>query len=163
MPTTQQIQIIQIARRQVGLDESDYRLLLWNVAGVESCKELDNVGVEDFLAVLEDMGFRTIDKPGDYWREKVQSRASGRIGERMVYRIRVEARGGKYPLESICLRLTKGRTSNVEELNVYEAVKVFEAFVAIGDRQHLEQEAEATRSKAAGASQSAIGNQKSTI
>ena len=55
--SARQVQLLQMARRAVSLDEGRYRLLLRNVGGVESSKHLANRGFESCMAVLEDLGF----------------------------------------------------------------------------------------------------------
>ena len=134
MPTPQQIKLIQIARRQVGLEESAYRILLRNVANVDSCTKLGNRGVEDVMAVLEDMGFRQIDQPGDYWRQKVRQRESGECPERMVRLIFALAAETKYEASGMALRHSHGRTEIVEQLEYREAYEVIEALKAIKER-----------------------------
>jgi hypothetical protein len=51
--TKGQIKKLQTMRRRLGLTEDDYRLMLWNVAGVKSCRELKGGKVQ---AVLEHLG-----------------------------------------------------------------------------------------------------------
>jgi hypothetical protein len=46
MPTRNQIIVIQEGKRSLGLADLAYRTLLRSVAGVESSKDLGNVGVE---------------------------------------------------------------------------------------------------------------------
>lgn len=48
--TPAQIRKIQTMRRRAGIEEEDWRLLLWNVAGVRSCRDLTGWRVE---AVME--------------------------------------------------------------------------------------------------------------
>jgi hypothetical protein len=84
----------------VGLNDPQYRTLLRSVAGVESCKALDNPGVEDVMAVLEGMGFDSHPGGPTYWRDKVDRRGS-RVNERMVHLIRELAAGGRYDLAAM--------------------------------------------------------------
>lgn len=51
--TKAQIQKIKVMQRRLGLDDGDYRLMLWNVAGVKSCTELRGGKV---TAVMEHLG-----------------------------------------------------------------------------------------------------------
>lgn len=48
---------IQIARRQLGLDEGTYRLMLTNIAGVASCKALTPEATAKVLAHLRGVGY----------------------------------------------------------------------------------------------------------
>jgi phage gp16-like protein len=131
MPTAQQVKIIQIARRQVGLDEARYRMLLHNVAGVQSCNDLDNPGVEDVMAVMEGLGFATTDRPADYWRTK----SLGLCSERMHYKIRALAGEAGYDADGFAQRMSRVGAQGVEDLDGFEAWKVIEALKAIVDRR----------------------------
>jgi len=51
--TPAQVRKIQTMRRRAGIQEEDWRLLLWQVAGVRSCRELRGWRVE---AVMEHLG-----------------------------------------------------------------------------------------------------------
>ena len=51
MPTPLEYRLLQVGRRQAGLNEELYRLVLRNVAGVESAKELTQTDLENVLAV----------------------------------------------------------------------------------------------------------------
>jgi hypothetical protein len=51
--TPGQVRYIQTMRRRLGLEEDDYRLMLWNVAGVKSCKLLRGGKVEAVIRHLE--------------------------------------------------------------------------------------------------------------
>jgi phage gp16-like protein len=132
MITKQQIILIHVAQSRVRLNELQYRTLLHNVAGVETCKDLDQAGVEDVMAVFEDMGFQ--DKEGgNYWREKVRRRGS-ECGERMRRKIEAMAAETKYPLGALVHRMSNKRTDKVELLYPREAWQLIEALKAIIDR-----------------------------
>ncbi len=84
--TKAQITNIHIAKSKVQLSEAQYRLMLHNVAGVTSSKELTNASYEDCMAFLEDCGYRQILdgqlQAPDYWRRQVAKRgvyANGRL------------------------------------------------------------------------------------
>jgi hypothetical protein len=109
MPTRPQIIAIQKARRQLQLNEAQYRTLLWNTAGVESSKDLDNAGVEDVMAVLEDLGFDSHPGGKTYWRDKVARRGS-RANERVVHKINELAAQSRYDLAALCERFSQGRS-----------------------------------------------------
>lgn len=136
MPTPNQIKVIHDGKRSVGLNESQYRLLLKNVAGVESSKQLDNRGVEDVLAVFEDLGFDSHPAGRTYWRDKVARRREHGCPERMAHKIHAFAL--PYPLAALVRRMSGGRTDVVEELDAHEAYNLIEAAKAIVARREHE-------------------------
>jgi len=92
------------AVRLIDLDGSDarYRMMLRSVGGVESAIELDNRGVEDVMAVLEDMGFDDHPSGRRYWRTKIERRGSC-CCERMAHKIHALAKepGQRYELGAL--------------------------------------------------------------
>ena len=48
-----QIKKIKVLQRRAGLEDDDYRLLLWNLAGVKSCKDLKGPQVDLVIGHLE--------------------------------------------------------------------------------------------------------------
>src|SRR4051812_46234317 len=110
MPTRNQIIAIQKARRALDLSEPQYRTLLRNAGKVASSKDLDNAGVEDVMAVLEDMGFNQHPAGKSYWRDKVARRGSA-AGERMSDKIRRLAGQQRYQLAALVDRFSDGRAS----------------------------------------------------
>lgn len=129
--TPQQTRLIHIAASQVfGKNcESQYRLLLHNAAGVGSSKQLDNVGFEDVMATLEEMGFADRVHGLFYWRGKVNAR--GRRGnERMVFKILALARESRYQLPALVGRFSAHRTEDVHQLTPREAWELIEMLKA---------------------------------
>lgn len=137
MPTLSQIKTIQTGRQVVGLTDAAYRTLLRSVAGVESCKDLSNPGVEDVLAVLEGMGFDSHPSGKTYWRDKVDRRGS-RANERMVQKIREMAPHQRYSLPALASRQSGGRTEDVEQLLPREAWMLIELLKATCQRDRQE-------------------------
>jgi len=134
MPTSLQLRLIHIAYRQAGLEEEHYRLILANVAGVPSAKDLTQASFEDVMAVLEDSGFRDRGKPADYWRGKVASRGR-QCGERMAYKIHeLAGQQSHYAMAGLCRRVSAGRTEAVEGLRPREAWNLIELLKAVIDR-----------------------------
>jgi hypothetical protein len=123
--TPQQIKLIHIAAKQIGLDDRTYRLLLHNVAGVTTCKKLDNPGLENVMAVFEDLGFRDAEHDPEYWRTKVKLRGSN-AGERMVRKIRELVTQTPYKLSGLCTRFSHDRTATPEKLSPREAWNLIE-------------------------------------
>jgi membrane peptidoglycan carboxypeptidase len=149
-----QLQLLHIAARQVGLIEpgaggdARWRLLLENVAGVTSAKDLDNVTFEDVMAVLEDFGFsnarqRHIDRGGfmgmsgsaghaqsTYWRDKVAARGR-QANARFVHKIReLAAKCPRYPLANLCMKFSNRRTEHPDKLTPREAWELIEMLKA---------------------------------
>lgn len=133
MPTTQQFKLIHVAARQAGLDDGMYRMVLRNVGGVKSSKELTQAGFEDVMAVFEDCGFREIGKPPTYWRDKVSIRGVF-CGERMARKITELAAEQGYALAGLCRRFSEGRVEGVDKLKPREAWKLIEMLKAVVDR-----------------------------
>lgn len=134
--TPAQIKMIHVASRQCGLARAQYETLLANVAGVTSCKDLNSVGFEDCMAVLEDLGFE-----GRYWRDKVAARGQ-RGTERMCWKIQEllaaydEIRGEHphYELAGLIQRASKGRTRDLSQITPREAWNMIEGLKAMIDR-----------------------------
>jgi hypothetical protein len=139
MPTRDQIIVIQCGKRELVtrglLTEQSYRVLLSNVAGVDSSKLLDNRGVEDVMAVMEGLGFDSHPAGATYWQDKVRQR--GHVcGERMVYLIRQLApQVGRYPLPALVRTFSKQRTEDEARLTPAEAYKLIEMMKATAARE----------------------------
>lgn len=135
MLTPLQLRLIHLAYRQAGLAESHYRLILQNVAGAASAKDLTQPAFEDVMSVLEDSGFRETGKPEDYWRSRVATRGS-LCGPRMVHKI-MSLRGcnPKYPLPALCQKVSGGRVSRIDRLTPLEAYALVEMLKAIAERE----------------------------
>src|SRR4051812_16093359 len=122
MPTTAQLKTIHMGKRWLEkgerLTEQSYRMLLKNVGNVDSSTDLDNAGVEDVMAVMEDLGFDSHPKGPTYWRDKVATRGT-RSGERMEHKIReLHAAGAqlvRYSIEALCRQFSGQRTGLVGE------------------------------------------------
>jgi phage gp16-like protein len=146
-----QLKLIHIAKRDVDLNDEQYRTLLRNVAHVESSKDLTNTQFEDVMATLEDLGFSyeranhrsraTFTGSGGscarvestYWRDKVAARGRG-TGERVLWKINTLAAGLPIDLPGFCWNMT-GRTDDVKQLTGQEAYKLVEALKSMHDRQ----------------------------
>jgi hypothetical protein len=134
MPTGQQIKVIHVAARQVGLDDAAYRLVLKNVTGKESSKDLDNRGIEDLLAVFEDLGWRDPGRAETYWRDKVSLR--GRFaGARLVFRINELAPKQKYDLAGLCRKVSDDRTEFPRNLTPAEGMRLLVILQDVIERQ----------------------------
>lgn len=130
-----QLAILHIAKSQLKLNDQEYRLILRNLAGVESGKDLDNQSLEKVMAFLEERGFRHKDQPDDYWRKKYAAQ-SRFCGERISQKIHALAPQVKYPLDSLVAKASKGRTARVEELNPSEANQLVEMLKSMTAREN---------------------------
>lgn len=173
MLSKSQIIYLQTARRQAGItDDPAWRMILRSTGKVESCKDLDNAGFEAVMAVLEDMGFRDRNKPGDHWRNQAAGNGQ-RASSRQVHAIIRLAQSCRYSLPTLCARATDQRTKFVEHLTPKEAWDMIEMLKAVNARElkrnpagDYEREAisdEATKRRSdevssIGSRQSAIGN-----
>lgn len=52
-----QLQLVQVARRKLGLTDDEYRDILANVAGVQSATELTNESLDRLMAHFRKLGF----------------------------------------------------------------------------------------------------------
>ena len=135
MMTPLQIKLIHVAKRQVSMDEPQYRLLLLNVGGVETCKDLSKHGFESVMAVFEDMGFRS-NTPGHgptFYRDRFKiSKAS----PEMQHKIFELDAASRYSLPGLCLRCSNLRTDAVGELTPREAWNLIEMLKASIQREN---------------------------
>src|SRR5437867_2629735 len=119
MLTKKQLQLIHVAKRQLRLDDDDYRAILRAKGGVDSSKDLSAQGFEDVMAQFEHMGFRnssTHGDVGDYWRKRQFHRGIF-ANARQVRLIRQLAARQRYALDAVCLRMSKDRTDVPEKLS----------------------------------------------
>jgi hypothetical protein len=124
--TRTQLQLVHIARRQLGLDEADYRQLLQEIGGVTSSKHLTNQTLEAVMAHFEHRGFRTTGQPPDYWRMKTWKRGTV-VDARQVFLLReLSAQIPRYQLPGMCRRFSHHRTEDVAQLTPKEAYELHE-------------------------------------
>jgi len=57
--TRDQLALIHVAKKQVGLDDAAYRDLLRQAAGVDSARHLDRRGFERLMRRFAELGFRS--------------------------------------------------------------------------------------------------------
>lgn len=132
--TKSQIILLQTARRQLRLDEAEYRLILRNVGGVDSCKDLSNQGFEDVMAFFEGRGFEYRGQASVHFRRKLETR--GRVADaRQLHKIAELASQTQYKLPGLCLRFSDGRTDQPEQLAPAEAHRLIEMLKAVLNRQ----------------------------
>ena len=63
-PRDREIQLIHVARRELGLDEETYRAMLVMVCGVKSSSDLDAAGRKKLLDHMKSKGFKVKSKSG---------------------------------------------------------------------------------------------------
>jgi len=146
--TPKQVQVVQIARRQVeklsngAFDDSAYQTALRNCGvsadqeGRCSSKRLTQAGYEKLLAIFEGMGFRH-SKGGDdqHWRNRNAAR-TGFATSRQVYEIRRLAKlDTRYPLYSLCRRASNDQHNEPEQLTTNQARKLIEALKDVLSRE----------------------------
>jgi hypothetical protein len=142
MLTPDQIRNIHVAYRSLGWTDSQYRMALRNVAGVESCKALSNAQYEDVMAILEQSGFSQrkdgVEISSTYWRDKVASRGA-RATDREIHLImqlhHQQLPHHGYELPGLVSHATKERTADVRQLTPGEAFDLIEMLKAICSRQ----------------------------
>lgn len=71
-PRADDLVLIHVAKRDLGLDDSEYRDLLWTVARVRSAKDLDHAGRARLIEHFRKCGWapanrRRSDKPASEW------------------------------------------------------------------------------------------------
>lgn len=74
--------IIQVAKKQVGMSESDYRALLVRLTGQETAKALNSDTFKKLMAHFEAMGFRSTA------RRKDAARKPGKASQAQMCKIR---------------------------------------------------------------------------
>lgn len=80
-----QLGLIHLAKKQLGMDDEAYRLMLESVAGVSSARDLDTEGMEKVMIHLKACGFRKV--PGRHEH-------SGFVARKSAYRTELGERPG---------------------------------------------------------------------
>lgn len=136
--TPEQIRTVKINMKKAGLNDAAYRLLLWNVAQVASCKDLDQAGFENVMATLED-----IHGDGNYWRGVVADRkrfASSRqlhLINELFAKYEIAARAAdvaeidQYKLPGLVQRHTHNATRDAARMAPWQAHNLIEALKKI--------------------------------
>ena len=150
MLNTQQIKLIQTAVRSAGLRngkaDGRYRLLLGqykqpNGKPVTSCKQLNNMQLEDMLAICESYGWRMPGKPANYFRFKVatQSHVASFAQQSAIGHLAGDLGWNDAQLSGMLKRMTGGFVSNVAGLSPAQAYNVIEALKKMFGRQEGKQ------------------------
>ena len=132
--SNEQIKLVKIAQRELGLDDGEYRLVLRNIGNVESCKSLTQRAFEDVMAFFESRGFQHQNFSPDYWQGRVQRR--GRYADpRQVHHIEQLVKRTRYSLAGLCLRFSDGRVDEASKLRPDEAHRLIEMLKSAGKRE----------------------------
>jgi hypothetical protein len=132
--TPRQLKLLHLAARQVFGPEDDarYRLLLKNVAGVKSSKDLTNDQFDEVMSVLEACGFQDKIHGSNYWQSRSQKPT------RLIHKCReLAAQVHRYPLEALVKRFTDDRTNDPDQLLPREAWNLVEMLKEVLERQDV--------------------------
>lgn len=132
--THSQLQLLHLAKRQLDLEEADYRLVLRNVGGVASSKLLTQPAFERVMAFLESRGFQQLGRPGDYWQMRCDHQGVF-ASSREVHQIRHLAESAGYDLPGLCRKWSNGRTADPGKLHPAEARKTIEMLKGLNERK----------------------------
>lgn len=126
-----QIKKIKVLQRAVGLDDDDYREMLWGVARVKSCKELRGPKIQLVIKHLE----KCLGIEGKNGKPRPQVREIRRLWGRMsrvAQEWGPESRQAHQALNRFLLK--RFQTAAPEWLTAPQASKVIEALKAMGRR-----------------------------
>jgi len=141
MLNKEQIKLVQTAARAAGLRDGQqdgrYRLLLrnyrqYNGCQVNTCKQLNNRQLDDFLAICESMGWRHPDHSETHFRDRAAAADEDSVSYAQIQAIDYlcgDMGWTKIHLGNFINKMTKDRTgepfclSNREAYNLIEALK----------------------------------------
>ncbi|MCJ7777628.1 MAG: regulatory protein GemA [Sedimentisphaerales bacterium] len=141
-----QIILVQIACKQAGLRSAKfdgrYRMLLSqykqpNGSPVKSCKQLNNMQLDDLLAICESHGWRQPGKTEDYYRQKsaAQSCYAGYAQQEAIRHLAGDLGWNELQLAGMLKRMTAGEVGNIVMLKPRQAFQAIEAMKAIFSRK----------------------------
>jgi hypothetical protein len=146
MLNTEQVKLIQTAVRAAGLRtsrfEGRYRLLLSqyrqpNGQPVESCKQLNNMQLEDMLAICESYGWRMPGRWENHYRLKrgVADLTASFAQQKAIEYLAGDLGWKESQLAGFLKRMTGGFAANVVSLSPAQAYNVIEALKAMLSRE----------------------------
>ncbi len=146
MLNNSQIILVQIACKQAGIRsaifEGRYRMLLGqyrqsNGSPVTSCKQLNNMQLDDLLAICESHGWRQPGKPEDFYRKKAakQSGFAGYALQGAIRHLAGDLGWSDLQLAGMLKRMTGGEVTNIAMLKPGQAFKIIEALKAMFGRE----------------------------
>jgi len=158
-----QLGLIHGLKRKAGLDDPSYRLILRNIGGVASSKDLSQSAFDEVMASIEEAGEANGVRIGTYWRDRLGKGSSGTA--RMIHKIhaiyasyeqlRDPVESTHYELAGLCRNAASRRPGNAnlpigrpltpEDLNAKEAWTLIETLKSIVAREEQRQRAEGNR------------------
>lgn len=141
-----QIILVQIACKQAGLRSAKfdgrYRMLLSqykqpNGSPVKSCKQLNNMQLDDLLAICESHGWRQPGKPEDFYRRKAAEQAcyAGYAQQEAIRHLAGDLGWNDLQLAGMLKRMTAGEVFHIAMLKPAQAFKIIEALKAMFSRE----------------------------
>ena len=142
MPSYKQIKLIHKAVRDAGLRTKEhdgrYRLLLGRYKqpsgkAVTSCRQLNNMQLDDLLAICESFGWRMPGKEANHYRHKVatQSHIASFAQQSAIGHLAGDLGWNKAQLSGMIKRMTGGSEDDAALLTPGQAYRVIEALKAI--------------------------------
>jgi len=146
MLNNNQIKLVQTAVRAAGLRskvfEGQYRFLLSHYTQpsgrpVTSCKQLNNMQLDDLLGICEAHGFRHPGKPDDFYRTRIAKNygIASFAQQSAVKKLAGDLGWNEFQVGGLIKRLTAGEVTSITALTPRHAYKVIEALKAILSRQ----------------------------
>jgi len=146
MLNNNQIKLIQTAIRAAGLRSKNfdgrYRLLLGqykkpNGSPVKSCRQLNNMQLDDLLAICESHGWRQPGKPENFYRSKIteESGYASYAQREAIRHLAGDLGWNDLQLSGMLKRMTAGEVGNIAMLKPAQAFKVIEALKAMFSRE----------------------------
>ena len=105
MSRAKALQIVHVAKRQLGLDESTYRALLQRVTGKSSAKDLNATQLQAVIAEFKRHGFR-IQSTGIYPTDKNNQRNKIRMLWQQMHKEGIVQDPSNKALDNYCQRIT---------------------------------------------------------
>lgn len=123
---------VHIAKKQLQLDEDDYRQLLLDEAGVDSAGDADEAGLKAMLRRLEGLGFKPVPKKGQSRQAQSPMARKARALWISLYHLGEVRNRSETALEAFAKRQLK--CERMAWANQREAAKLIEALKAMAER-----------------------------
>lgn len=134
--TPAQIQLVQVAKRQLQLEDGLYRQILAAYGdGVKSCTDLTTVGFERVMAFFESRGFRFDGHRETYFRDLAALRDRFASPQQVRLIQELSAKVQRYPLDSLCRRRSGGRATEPSKLTPQQAWDLIEQLKSMAARE----------------------------
>lgn len=123
---------LHIAKKQLALDEDDYRQILFDEAGVESAADADKAGLEAVLRRFQALGFKPLPKRGGRAQAQSPMARKARALWISLYHLGEVRNRSEKALEAFATRQLKCEA--MAWANQREAAKLIEALKAMAIR-----------------------------